>query len=404
MYIGFQCNCPLNEDPRNRLKSSSINRIALIDAHVRRAGLRVFVYSPQHIRASRTTVPGYLFECGEFIPTTADVPLVNGNWTRRTRRLLAQGMGYDAFGRWVEERRIGIYVPHAFSELLGNKYETYKLVRGFHDTLHPHCEPYRHSLGQLEHFVETSRMTFLKPRSGSGGDRIITLKREATGLTITHHRKKVRRTYRAKNLRAAVEFVRRISADKKRYVIQHGVETMRVGGSAFDIRVTMLHDGRTWSWLHEARRSPEGSDVSNVRQGGEIAATEDVLFEVLGPEAAHHMLHELESESFGFAAYLERLHPGDILEVAFDYAIDRDGRLRLLEVNTKPGMAGIGSEITIFDKRPEHEPLFERWVYPHATSLARFLEAKAERVRVGEVKAGVTGDTSDRPLSRNHRD
>ena len=33
-----------------------------------------------------------------------------------------------------------IYVPHAFSELLGNKLETYKLVQGFHETLHPHCE------------------------------------------------------------------------------------------------------------------------------------------------------------------------------------------------------------------------------------------------------------------------
>ena len=402
MYIGFQCNCPLNDDPRRRFKPSTINRIALIDAHVRQADLRLFVYSPQHVRASRRAVPGFLFEGGEFLPTTAEVPPVNGNWTRRTRRLLALGMGYDAFGRWVEERRIGIYVPHAFSELLGNKYETYKLARGFHATLHPHCEPYTHSLRQLGHFVETARVTFLKPRTGSGGDRIITLKREESGLTVTHYERRVRRTYRAKSLRAAAEFVRRLSAGKKRYVIQHGVEALRVGGSAFDIRVTMLHDGRSWSWLHEARRSPAGSDVSNVRQGGEIVATEEVLFEVLGHEAAQHSLHQLESESFGFAAYLERLHPGDILEVAFDYAIDGEGRLRLLEVNTKPGMAGVGSEITVFDKRPVHEPLFERWVYPHAACLARFLVAKSESLRGAEVWQ--PDDTRATPGLRNDGD
>ena len=114
------------------------------------------------------------------------------------------------------------------------------------------------------------------------------------------------------------------------------------------------------------------------------------------------MLHELESESFGFAAYLERLHPGDILEVAFDYAIDREGRLRLLEVNTKPGMAGVGSEITIFDKRPEHEPLFERWVYPHAARLAAFLLSKAERQQGGDVWQA--DDTRPRPASENDRE
>jgi hypothetical protein len=141
----------------------------------------------------------------------------------------------------------------------------------------------------------------------------------------------------------------------------------------------MLHDGRAWHWLHEVRLSREGSDVSNVRQGGEILATEDLLLELVGSEGAQQLLYELKSESFGLAAYLERLHPGDILEVAFDFVIDREGRLRLLEINTKPGLAGVGSDISVFDKRPENEPLFERWVYPHTRHLARFLMSKVER-------------------------
>jgi hypothetical protein len=98
----------------------------------------------------------------------------------------------------------------------------------------------------------------------------------------------------------------------------------------------------------------------------------------MGGEAGQQIMYELKSESFGLAAYLERLHPGDILEVAFDFVIDRDGRLRLLEINTKPGLAGVGATISVFDKLPEHEPLFERWVYPHTRHLASFLRSKAE--------------------------
>jgi hypothetical protein len=300
-------------------------------------------------------------------------------------------MGYRQFAQWAEERRMGIYVPHAFSELLGNKHETYKLVRGFHEMLHPHCELYARSDRQITYFVETGRITFLKPRTGSKGEGIITLLRDKTGLSVTYYEGGERKRHAAKTVKDVSKVVHRLLARKKSYIIQHGVETLRHGGSTFDIRVTMLHDGRAWNWLHEARLSPEGSDVSNLKQGGTIAVTEDLLVGLVGREEAQHLLYELKSESFGLAAYLERLHPGDLLEVAFDFVIDRDGRLRLLEINTKPGLAGIGSDISVFDKRPEHEPLFERWVYPHTRHLARFLMGKVERGLVGCDPGAQTG-------------
>ena len=153
---------------------------------------------------------------------------------------------------------------------------------------------------------------------------------------------------------------------------------MRHDGSTFDIRVTMLNDGRDWHWLHEGRLSPSGSDVSNISQGGEIVPTENLLFDLLGAELSTETLYELRNESYGLAAYLECLHPGEILELAFDFALDQEGGLHLLEVNTKPGLAGIGSNISVFDKKPEDEPFFERWVYPHIDHLARFLIRKAD--------------------------
>ena len=376
--VGFQYNrSPL--DKSKRLSPSILNRMVLIDGYLQETGSRLFVYGPHHIKPGEDAVDGYLFESGTFVPSTTAIPAVNGNWTHRTRRLLEEGMGYQQFGKWVEERRLGIYVPHAFSELLGDKHETYKLVRGFHETLQPHCERYARSEKQLAYFVETGRITFLKPRTGSKGDGIVTVRRDESGLSLTYYEDGERKRQAAKTVKDASKLVRGLIARKRSYVIQHGVETMRHGRATFDIRVTMLHDGAGWNWLHEVRLSPQGSDVSNVKQGGEIVVTEDLLADVMGHEGAQQILYELKSESFGLAAYLERLHPGDILEVAFDFVIDREGRLRLLEINTKPGLAGVGSDITVFDKRPEHEPFFERWVYPHARHLARFLARKADR-------------------------
>ncbi len=380
LNVGFLFNCSMRTNPSVRLSPSVINRVALIDAALRQAGQRVFFYSPKHVTPTATKVPGYYFDAGRFIATTAEAPLVNGNWTYRTRRLLEKGMGYQEFIRWTEQRRMGVYVPYAFSELVADKFETYKVVRGYHETLHPYCERYRRSARQLEHFLANNRLVFIKPRAGSKGDRIVTVKRAADGLTGTYYEAGARRQFVAKTSAAANEHIRGLTRGKKGFVIEEGIETLAHDDRVFDIRVIMVHDGHAWSWVHEARLSPAGSDVSNVSQGGVSVVTEDLLLALLGAEAAQHKLQELRSESFGLAAYLETLHPGDLLEVAFDFVIDREGRLRLVEINTKPGLAGIGFLRTIYDKTPEDEPLFERWVYPHTTALARFLQNKLERL------------------------
>jgi hypothetical protein len=233
-------------------------------------------------------------------------------------------------------------------------------------------------VGQLKHFVALGRLTFIKPCTGSKGNRIITLRRDDSGLQITRYFKGERRSVQVDNLRDAITCIGNAISGDGAYVIQHGVETMRHQGSTFDIRVTMVHDGTCWHWLHEARRSPADSDVSNVSQGGTITATEELLLELMGAERSRELLREIESESFGLAAYLERLHPGAIPEMAFDFVVDPEGGLRLLEINTKPGLAGIGSDISIYDKRPEHEAFFEHWVYPHTRYLASFLLSKLE--------------------------
>jgi hypothetical protein len=382
--IGFQWNGTSERGglPR-RLSPSLINRVALVDGRLRRAGHRLFLYSPDSVRADRAEVMGFLFENASFRQHVARVPRVNGNWTHRTRRLLERGMGFGRFSQWAQENGLGIHVPYAFSELIANKLEIYKVVRAYNATLHPHCESWSGRLKQLEYFVETDRSTFIKPRNGNKGNRIITIRRDERGLRLTHYDHGKRRERRVSGLAEVLDFVTRVTRGSTKHVIQHGVETMRHGASTFDIRVTMLHDGNVWRCLHEARISRPGSDVSNVGQGGNIAVTEALLFEALGPEASGELLHEIVDESFGLATHLELLHPGDINEVAFDFAVDREGGLRLLEINTKPGLAGIGSNVPYYDVQPAHRALFSRWAIPHVSYLADFLIRKTDSRAAG---------------------
>jgi hypothetical protein len=256
-------------------------------------------------------------------------------------------------------------------------------VRAHHETLHPHCERFRHSSKQLERFAESSASTFIKPRAGSKGNGITTLKRDRSGLSVTHYYAGRQQRFGAKSIAEASALIGGFTKGRGNYVIEHGIETLPYGHCVFDIRVIMVHDGHAWSWFNEARLSPHGSDVSNLSQGGVSVPTKDLLSSALGVEAAQQKFHELESESFALAAYLEKLHPGELLELAFDFVLDREARLYLVEINTKPGLLHIGFLRSVFDKTPDEEPLFEQWVYPHTTALARFLQTRIERRAAG---------------------
>jgi hypothetical protein len=146
----------------------------------------------------------------------------------------------------------------------------------------------------------------------------------------------------------------------------------------FDVRVVLVNDGSRWHAILETRLAPLDSDLSNVFQGGSIQITEEVLAAALGEEAGRATEQEIRRVSHGLAEHLEAKFPGQLIEIGLDLVLDAERRIHLIEVNSKPGAAGFGSENKIFDWQAEDEPYYERWVRPHARHLASFLRAKVE--------------------------
>ena len=64
---------------------------------------------------------------------------------------------------------------------------------------------------------------------------------------------------------------------------------------------------------------------------------------------AGRVLESLRSEAFGLARYLDQLHPGDLMEIAFDFVLAKDASLHLVEINTKPGLVSVGFLNHFFD-------------------------------------------------------
>lgn len=375
-YIGLLCNCSLDESPRTQLSPSLVNRAYLIDRILREDGAALFLCSPRDVQ-SVESVPGYEIDGEQMKSATRPLPSVNANWTYGTRRLINQGIGYKRFKRLLRDSGISVYVPYEFSELVSNKLKTCEVVGRYDGSLHPRTEDYLGSSGQVESFLERSDIIFLKPRAGNKGNQIFVLKKSEAGLSLKYYEAGAQRVFSPITVETALDIVA-VSASKKNYVVQHGVESLRHEGSVFDVRVVMVHDGDDWHSILETRLAPEGSDLSNIFQGGSIEVTEDLLITVVGASRARVVEDEIRGVSLGLARHLETLFPDSLMEMGFDFVLDREARVHLVEVNAKPGIAGFGSEAKFFDWKREDQPYYERWVYPHVRHLAGFLRSRLE--------------------------
>jgi len=380
-YVGLLYNCSRNTNPRERLSPSILNRVVLIDTALKQFDMRVFYYNPKHVTTLGKKIPGYVLKGDQFVATSQRVPTVNGNWSYQTRQLLDKGMGYNRFLHWIEENGVGVYVPLEFSELAVNKQQSYEIFRAYDPTLQPYSEEFRRSARQLANFVERSKLTFIKPRNGNKGDDIITVRRADKKLSVNYYKKGSREQRVVNTVRAANDLVQGLTKHQRKYVIQRGVEAFQYEGSVFDLRVIIVRDDVSSYCFHEARVSPVGSELSNVSQGATSVPTEEILVRMLGKTHAHRVLKELRRVAFGLAEYLDTLHPGELMEVAYDFLLDRDGRLYLLEINTKPGLPGAGFETSIFDQDLDQSGEFQRLVHPYVACLARFLKSKVDQHR-----------------------
>lgn len=382
LFIGLLCNCRPDGDPAVELSPSVVNRAILLNRLLAPSGVGVFLFSPRDV-VTREEVPGFVVRGDEFVPARMPVPRINASWTYGTRRLLNEGMGYRTFQRWIRQHDIRVYVPYAFAEMVSNKRKAYAAVSAFDPGLHPRTEDYSGRTGQLEEFMRTTGIAFVKPRAGSKGNRIFVARRNATGLDLTYYEMKNSQHFGGISLDAAAAVIDGTVGGMS-YVIQEGVDALRINGSVFDIRVVTVNDGQRWHTILETRLSPPGSDLSNIAQGGTIHATEELLATSLGSAATRELLERVEGTALGLARYLETYFPGELMELGFDFVVDCRLGLHLVEVNSKPGAAGLGSETRIFDWGDEDRLHFSRWLEPHVRHLAGFFQARIAETVPGE--------------------
>lgn len=179
--------------------------------------------------------------------------------------------------------------------------------------------------------IQQHGMVVVKPIVGSGGGGIIKVARAGGGFTHTYRE----RTQRFADFDGLVRALG--SRTRKRsYLIQKGIQLATVNGRPIDYRVKYVKTPSGWEYRSLVGRiARRGLFVTNLSQGGDMVTAGQGIRASLGGPHVKGKKARMRALTVMSTRVLERKYPG-ISQLGFDYGIDRQGKIWIFEVNTRP--------------------------------------------------------------------
>jgi glutathione synthase/RimK-type ligase-like ATP-grasp enzyme len=189
----------------------------------------------------------------------------------------------------------------------------------------------------LQEMLKKYRVLFLKPSNGSLGKGIIKVSTSKGKLNyIAYKSRRIRN--QASNPAELMRKTKKMR-DDRHYIVQQGLDMAKYKGSPFDLRIIYQKNGQG-EWIISkkfCRIAPPGSSISNLSSGGRVEKSSKVLRYLFKQESLMKSKNEeIRQLCKMVAGTLENASNNTFGELGMDIGIDRQGRLCLIEVNSKP--------------------------------------------------------------------
>jgi len=201
-----------------------------------------------------------------------------------------------------------------------------------HPEISNHIPPSRSfSYENLMDMLDQHYMVYIKPVVGSGGYGVIQVKKVAEGFAF-HARSSVQRF---QSFDAMFQRLKRKMKNRK-YMIQKGIDLLTIDGCPVDYRVKYVWKSGRWRYRAiVGRKAKRGLAVTNLTQGGKLLKGSAAIRATLGSDAVQDKKAKMKRLTELSTSVLTRQYPG-LTHLGYDYGIDRNGKIWMLEVNTNP--------------------------------------------------------------------
>lgn len=302
--------------------------------YAKKRKVRAFVFEPGDVRLREGRVRGW-------IPTSS-------GWKRRWYPLpdvvydRVWGLGPEKNRRYRELIQRFIYeadIP-VFNPDFGDKLAVYALFEQ-NEELRPHVpRTLPLSPENLAILSELHPLLFVKPARGRQGKGIYRIVRKGGRLEAT--RRLESGALETRTYGSAEEFAEGILARGKygAYLVQEGIDLVRVGRRAVDLRVVAQRDARgAWGISGVGvRLGAPGGFLSNLHAGGRASTLSELVKRSKLRTTLPRLRNDAQRVAFLAVTCLGEEHPL-LGEVGLDLGVDRRGHLWILEANRQPGRA-----------------------------------------------------------------
>lgn len=301
-------------------------------------GVAIVVFSPRRIDWRTRQVHGYVYSPAlkQWYAHTTVLPSVIYD-----RCFYVSSAHYERYRPFVQKLR-----RDPQTELLGvplkGKWQLAQLIRHSEQLSRyfPHTERYVNP-GSARAFIQRYRALVAKPSAGSHGRGIVAvMHHKASGRYLIFGRTKENTplSQTCDTLDQTLAWLHRFIGPN-RYLLQPYLKLRTPNHLPFDIRILMQKDERhAWQTTGIAVRTGRlHSLTSNLHGGGRAVKFRPFLLQLpFEPHVLKRIEQDIRVIKEQLPPLIERKH-GRLCELGIDVGIDVEGRVWLLEVNSKPG-------------------------------------------------------------------
>lgn len=187
------------------------------------------------------------------------------------------------------------------------------------------------SASNLRAMLASYGMVVIKPVRGGGGLGVMKVTKNGGRYSCTY----MSRTVTKSSVGGILSVINK-RRRRKPYLIQRGIRLATISGRPIDYRVKIVKENGMWNYrAMVGRLARRGLFVTNLCRGGvQMPAAQGIRLS-LSSRLVGRKKQEMRNLTKASTALLESRFPG-IGQLGYDYGIDRNGHVWILEVNTRP--------------------------------------------------------------------
>ena len=178
---------------------------------------------------------------------------------------------------------------------------------------------------------------FLKRSGGSGGKDVFAVEKCNHGFCFRYCRKGTHLNRYIANLDGLCTEMKAIGLKPDRVILQQGIRLVKYKNRPMDLRVLMVKnkDGIWNAVYNQARVAQKGAVITNASLGGEVMNYSDIYPALKKRYPGIPSDKQIKDICMIIACYIEKEF-GPFGEMGIDIAVDKTGKVWLLEANSKP--------------------------------------------------------------------